>query len=188
MTTNPNHKRKVDIPIRGTTLSSDSKGKLTEDIEKLRKSLKKEVSKSASYLNQLKYLQADFDNYRKRIQKDSENQTFHEIDRLILEIIEIRDNIDRALKSVNNESKMKSVKNGLEIIKQRIESLISNEGVEDIKSLKELFNPSFHEVVSIGERDDLEDNLITNEIRKGYLIKGRVLRTSLVEVNKRKTK
>ena len=163
-----------------------------EEVEALRaelESAKSELSKakesSENNLNKMKYLMADFDNYRKQMEKQLASKAESIKAELLLKFLNIRDDYLRAL-SVARQSKSKHevVVEGLEGILKNIDSLLASEGVREIEALGTPFDPNVHDAIAYSARDDLAENTVTAEIRKGYMFNGRVLRPSLVEISK----
>jgi molecular chaperone GrpE len=103
----------------------------------------------------------------------------------LLKFLNIRDDYLRAL-SVARQSKSEQgvVIEGLEGILKNIDSLLVSEGVREIEAVGTPFDPNVHDAIAYSARDDLAENTVTAEIRKGYMLNGRVLRPSLVEISK----
>ncbi len=164
-----------------------------EDVEALRaelESVKHELGRakesSESSLNKMKYLMADFDNYRKQMEKQLASKAESIKAELLLKFLNIRDDYLRAL-SVARQSKSEQgvvVIEGLEGILKNIDSLFASEGVREIEAVGTPFDPNVHDAIAYSARDDLAENTVTAEIRKGYMLNGRVLRPSLVEISK----
>jgi molecular chaperone GrpE len=133
----------------------------------------------------MKYLMADFDNYRKQMEKQLASKAESIKAELLLKFLNIRDDYLRAL-SVARQSKSEQgvVIEGLEGILKNIDSLLASEGVREIEALGTPFDPNVHDAIAYSARDDLAENTVTAEIRKGYMLNGRVLRPSLVEISK----
>ena len=171
-------------------------GEEQEDVEALRvelESAKNELRRakesSENNLNKMKYLMADFDNYRKQMEKQLASKAESIKAELLLKFLNIRDDYLRAL-SVARQSKSEQgggggvVIEGLEGILKNIDSLFASEGVREIEAVGTPFDPNVHDAIAYSARDDLAENTVTAEIRKGYMLNGRVLRPSLVEISK----
>jgi molecular chaperone GrpE len=128
---------------------------------------------------------ADFDNYRKQMEKQLASKAESIKAELLLKFLNIRDDYLRAL-SVARQSKSEQVVviEGLEGILKNIDSLLASEGVREIEAVGTPFDPNVHDAIAYSARDDLAENTVTAEIRKGYMLNGRVLRPSLVEISK----
>ena len=176
-------------------MAEQQQGKPTgeEEVEALRaelESVKHELGRakesSESSLNKMKYLMADFDNYRKQMEKQLASKAESIKAELLLKFLNIRDDYLRAL-SVARQSKSEQggvVIEGLEGILKNIDSLLASEGVRKIEAVGTPFDPNVHDAIAYSARDDLAENTVTAEIRKGYMLNGRVLRPSLVEISK----
>ncbi|MDQ3961155.1 MAG: nucleotide exchange factor GrpE [Thermoproteota archaeon] len=176
-------------------MAEQQQGKPTgeEEVEALRaelESVKHELGRakesSESSLNKMKYLMADFDNYRKQMEKQLASKAESIKAELLLKFLNIRDDYVRAL-SVARQSKSEQggvVIEGLEGILKNIDSLLASEGVREIEAVGTPFDPNVHDAIAYSARDDLAENTVTAEIRKGYMLNGRVLRPSLVEISK----
>ena len=161
-------------------LSEESDSSIT--IEELTKLLDKEKEKTSEYEEKLKHVLADFQNQTKKIQSDIEKGVNTKVDEFMLDFLKIYDDFIRA-KEALSDNKINS--DGLESILKNMDSLLKKYHVSQIESLGELFNPNFHEAISIVVDPDLDDNTITKEIRKGYISHERVIRPTLVEISKK---
>ena len=159
---------------------------LRAELESVKSELRKAKESSESSLNKMRYLMADFDNYRKQMEKQLASKAESIKAELLLKFLNIRDDYLRAL-SVARQSKSEQggvVIEGLEGILKNIDSLLASEGVRDIEAVGTPFDPNVHDAIAYSARDDLAENTVTAEIRKGYMLNGRVLRPSLVEISK----
>ena len=159
---------------------------LRTELESVKHELGRAKESSESSLNKMKYLMADFDNYRKQMEKQLASKAESIKAELLLKFLNIRDDYLRAL-SVARQSKSEQggvVIEGLEGILKNIDSLLASEGVREIEAVGTPFDPNVHDAIAYSARDDLAENTVTAEIRKGYMLNGRVLRPSLVEISK----
>lgn len=136
--------------------------------------------------NKLKYSLADFDNYRKNIEKQNTLRILSVKADMLSTIVNLREDFVRALDTLKHHKVDNSILEGLINILKNIDIYLEKEDVKEIKALNTVFNPNFHEIIGFSYfEDDMEENIITKEIRKGYLLNDRVLRPSLVEVSKK---
>jgi molecular chaperone GrpE len=164
-----------------------------EDIEALRKELelvrgelRKAKESSEGSLNKMKYLMADFDNYRKQMEKQVASKAESLKAELLLKFLNIRDDYLRALSVAKQGGKSEPmVIEGLEGILKNIDSLLTSEGVREIETVGTPFDPNVHDAIAYSTREDAPENTVTTEIRKGYLLNNKVLRPSLVEISKK---
>jgi molecular chaperone GrpE len=159
---------------------------LSQKLEKLTKTTEKVESfkeKSDKYLNSLLRLQADFENYKKRIDKEKENYRYYALERILRKLISHYDDLKRAQKvieALDNES----VKQGFEMIVKNFEKLLSEEGVKAMESKGDKFDPYKHDALLVQENDELPNNTIIEELDRGYYYNDKVLRPARVSVSK----
>ena len=136
--------------------------------------------------NKLKYSLADFDNYRKNIEKQNALRILSVKADILSTVVNLREDFLRALDTLKHHKVDISILEGLTNILKNIDLFLEKENVLEIKALNNVFDPNFHEIIGFSYvEDDAEENIITKEIRKGYLLNDRVLRPSLVEVSKK---
>jgi molecular chaperone GrpE len=136
--------------------------------------------------NKLKYSLADFDNYRKNIEKQNALRMLSVKADILSTMVNLREDFVRALDTLKHHKVDISILEGLTNILKNIDLFLEKENVLEIKALNSVFDPNFHEIIGFSYVEgDMEENIITREIRKGYLLNDRVLRPSLVEVSKK---
>jgi len=136
--------------------------------------------------NKLKYSLADFDNYRKNIEKQNTLKILSVKAEMLSTTINLREDFVRALDTLKHHKVDRSILEGLTNILKNIDIYLEKEDVKEIRALNSVFDPNFHEIIGFSYfENDMEENIITKEIRKGYLLNERVLRPSLVEVSKK---
>lgn len=131
--------------------------------------------------NSLTRLQADFANYKRRNEKEKQDIYKYASESLIIKLLNISDNFDRALKDVEEEN---SFVEGLKMIKDELDSVLEKEGVEEIESDNTRFDANLHHAVFAEESDDVEENHILETFQKGYKLKDKVIRPAMVKVSK----
>ena len=168
------------------TNNSEEESKHTDNLEQISddpiKLLELEKQKVSQYEEKLKHVLADFQNLSRKTQSDIENGVNSKINEFMLDFIKIYDDFIRA-KEVISESKINA--DGLNSILKNMESLMQKYNVTPIEALGEIFNPNYHEAISIISDPTLDDNTITKEIRKGYISHERIIRPTLVEISKK---
>jgi molecular chaperone GrpE len=158
---------------------------LRAELESIKSELRRAKESSESSLNKLRYLMADFDNYRKQMEKQLASKAESIKAELLLKFLNIRDDYIRALSMAKQSKSDKEVViEGLEGILKNIDSLLTSEGAREIEAIGTPFDPNVHDAIAYSERNDLAENTVTAEIRKSYMLNGRVLRPSLVEISK----
>tara|TARA_B100001964_G_C13976949_1_gene484454 strand:- start:15 stop:677 length:663 start_codon:yes stop_codon:yes gene_type:complete len=128
-------------------------------------------------------LQAETDNFRKRLSREKEEFSQYANERLFKELLPIFDNFQRALEDPSND--IKSLKEGLEMILKQFSSFLEKEKVEPIEAIGIKFDPMIHEVLTSEESSEHEENTIISQFVKGYTINNRVIRPSQVVISKK---
>jgi len=150
-------------------------------VDELKAQLAKEQEAAVSYEKKLQYLLADFENLKKRTELDVQNRVNFIIDEIMLKFLSIYDDFVRAKEAL---AKQKVNTQGLDAILKNMNSFLTEYGVTPIVALGEIFDPKLHEAISVKEEPSLNNDTITAEIRKGYILQNRVIRPSLVEISK----
>ena len=128
-------------------------------------------------------LQAETDNFRKRLSREKKEFSQYANERLFKELLPIFDNFERALEDPSND--IKSLKEGLEMILKQFSSFLEKEKVEPIEAIGKTFDPMIHEVLTSEESSEHEENTIISQFVKGYTINNRVIRPSQVVISKK---
>jgi molecular chaperone GrpE len=153
---------------------------IREDLARLEKTLEDERKRNEEYLTSLRYLQADFENYRKRVDREiRELEEFSTLG-LVRKLIPVLDDLDLAVATAG-KAEDKGILEGVKMVQKNLNSALESEGLHRIKAVGEPFNPSSHEAVDKVQGNDSSDKVI-EEMRKGYTFKGKVLRPSAVKV------
>jgi molecular chaperone GrpE len=159
-----------------------------EKVESLREAFKQEREKSHDYLKQLTYLQADFENFKKRIQKEHENNIFRIKEPLLRNLLSITDELEIALSESEKAKSQEAIIEGLQMILNKMRLLLKNQGLRKIETAGKRFDPKYHEAVAEVKNKDKEPGDIIEEIRTGYIYKDEVFRPSLVKIVTQKKK
>jgi len=163
--------------------SSEEKIIELDPIKILEKDLQKTKDELAEEKDKFVRLQAETDNFRKRLSREKEEFSQYANERLFKELIPIFDNFERALEDTSSDTK--SLKEGLEMILKQFSSFLEKEKVEQIKAIGKKFDPTVHEVLTSEESSEHEENTIISQFVKGYTINSRVLRPSQVVIAKK---
>ncbi|MFA6054430.1 MAG: nucleotide exchange factor GrpE [Thermodesulfovibrionales bacterium] len=158
--------------IEGETENAvaDEGARLTEELKEM----------SEKYLR----LYAEFDNYKKRVNKDKEELLKYGQESLLYELLTVIDNLELALKHASDEVSTGLIQ-GVEITYKELMKTLEKFGLTAVEAEGENFDPSVHHAMSQVVRDDVEENIVVEEYRKGYKLKDKVLRPSLVSVSKK---
>lgn len=149
---------------------------LVDETEELRQQLEAEQNK---YLRLL----ADYDNFKRRTQKDKEIANKFRSQSLLADLLPVLDNFERALSLQTTSEESASLLKGVEMVQKSLTEAVSREGLEEIKAVGEPFDPNFHQAVMQEKDDSAEPGTVLQELQKGYILKGRVLRPAMVKVN-----
>lgn len=151
---------------------------LKPDIEKLRKKLKECIAEKQKYLDGWQRTQADFANFRRRNEEQFSEWLKMFGEGLIKDILPVLDSLDAAVKSQPEDQ-------GLTTLKDQLYAVLKKHGLTEIKSVGEKFNPEFHEVIESEEGDKSHsDEIVIEEIQKGYMLNGKILRVAKIKVKK----
>ena len=165
---------RLEQPEPQTTPVEEDRGLVAEE-------LSKEKEKSESLLRRLQYLQADFENYRKRSEREMEDVRKYGTERLLSELIVINDELELGLEKASEEGDNPNLIEGFGMVLKRFQALLAKEGVSRIVGIGKKFDPALHEA-ALRVPSSEEEGTIIEEIRPGYVLKGRVLRPSIVKV------
>ena len=150
---------------------------MVEDTEQLKKELEEQTHLAEERLNQLKYLQADFDNFRKWHAKEKEQIRDLANERLINDLLVILDDFEQALPSLEQEKN----REGMDMIYKKFVKILCDYGLQPIDCMGKKFDPHFHEVLCTEKRSKEKDTVL-EELGKGYRLKSKVIRPSKVKI------
>ncbi|WP_456273978.1 nucleotide exchange factor GrpE [Bacillus sp. AK031] len=128
-------------------------------------------------------LRADFDNFRRRANLDREASEKYKAQSLLTELLPAIDNFERALNIEPENEQTKSLLQGMEMVYRSLVEALKKEGVEPIETVGHEFDPHLHQAVMQGEDKNFGSNIVIEEFQKGYKLKDRVIRPSMVKVN-----
>jgi molecular chaperone GrpE len=128
-------------------------------------------------------LQADFDNFRRRTRLEIEAGEKYKAQKLVTELLPTLDNFERALQIEADNDQTRSLLQGMEMVYRSLVDALKKEGVEPIEAVGKEFDPNFHQAVMQGEDENFGSNIVSAEFQKGYMLKDRVIRPSMVKVN-----
>jgi molecular chaperone GrpE len=185
-----------ELPVRPNKEQSGTRSEKTLDfIEQFRSQTdelvrQKEQSdrKAAEYLERLQRLQADMENLQKMTKRQIDSVTKQASEGVLLKLLPIVDALQQATKmtQTGNSLSPEEISAGLNMLLKQLLEVLKGEGLNEIPALGESLNPQRHEVVSLVETSDMPENTVVEEVRKGYLLNGKVIRPSLVVVSKPK--
>ncbi|MGN7177378.1 nucleotide exchange factor GrpE [Paenibacillus sp. FSL R5-0490] len=133
--------------------------------------------------NRIYRLQADFENSRRRARLDLEASEKYRAQSLISDLLPALDNFERALQMEAENEQAKSILQGMEMVYRSLVEAIKKEGAEQIEAVGKEFDPHMHQAVMQVEDENFDSNIVVEEFQKGYKLKDRVIRPSMVKVN-----
>ena len=131
---------------------------------------------------QMLRLRADFENSKRRLERDKLDAIKFANERLLAEILPVVDNMDRAVASLSEGHDPAKVQEGLKIAQSELHEVLESHGVERVKSIGEEFDPQFHEAVGVIENADAKEGTVLEEVQRGYMLNGRLIRPSRVRI------
>lgn len=147
--------------------------------------IQQEMDESNQQIEKLKdsfaRLQADFTNYKRRQEKEKQDIYKYASEGLVVKLLSVMDNFDRALKDADEED---TLTKGIIMIRSELENILTQEGVEEIVSDNEKFDANLHHAVFMEENDEVESEYIIETFQKGYKLKDKVIRPAMVKVSK----
>lgn len=159
---------------------SNDQEKLNLEIEALMKRLEEAEAKVAEHLDGWQRAQAEFINYKNRMQRDQETMKLLMKGDIIKKFLPVLDDLERALQ--NRPSDSGSWIGGIELIHKKLQSILESEGVKRIEAEGQLFDPSFHEAISHESAEGVESGHVIEVVQNGYMLGDRVIRPAMVRV------
>ncbi len=160
----------------------DDKEARTNKVTELETSIEERIKLEETYLNQLKYARADLENLQKHMQSRIDEGVAREKERMILQMLPVAEEVDLALEEAK-KTKNPTLLEGMEMVTRKLWKALSSEGLCPIEAVGKTFDPHMHEAVQKVGTSDYPDGTVVQEVRKGYLLNGKVLRPSLVKVS-----
>jgi molecular chaperone GrpE len=158
-------------------------GQEERSVDCLEQLLDCERKRSEDYLTRLKYLQADLENFKKRFDREAEQIKNYCTERLIIQLLEVVDELELAVKNGEISTSPESLLEGVEMTLKKFRKVLEQEGVTPIESPEgKVFDPTRHNAIAAVEQDDVADGTVIEEIRKGYMMRGKVIRPTIVKV------
>ena len=167
--------------VQGEQIEEETTPDVPSQVSQLEEALENEKERSADLLRRLQYLQADFENYRKRVEKEMGDAKKFSNERLLSDLLTVKDELDLAFAKARETKQSPVLLEGVGMIQKRIQNILSKEGVERVPGTGSKFNPDYHEA-ALKVVSDEEEGTVVEEVRPGYMLKGRVLRPSIVKV------
>lgn len=150
--------------------------------------LEKQSSLADEYLDHLRRLKAEFENYKKREEKQRVEFIKFANENLVRELLPVLDSLELALNGVQTSHKLESFLEGVELIRKQLEDILVKNGLVTIQTVGKPFDPKVHEAIMQVESDEFPEDTVTQELRKGYMLNEKVIRPAQVSVSKPKNK
>lgn len=174
-------KRREDKPEAGETAPAASENAAAQEKAGDSDQLQKLLAEKQDLMNTLVRRQADFENYRKRVEKERAQDRQRATESLVEHLLPVLDAFDRAL-SQSSDSAYLEYRKGFELIRRQLWETLAKQGLVRIEALDQEFNPHFHHAIERVETAEHADGIVIGELQPGYLFHGRVLRPAMVRV------
>jgi molecular chaperone GrpE len=133
-------------------------------------------------LTRLKYLQADFENYRKRTEKEVKDVEEYSVRNLVTNLLSVVDELELAVEHAESGDGRTELREGIEMVHKNLMSALESVGLKRIAAVGKPFDPEFHEAVEKTEGRSSREDMVVEEVRPGYTFRGQVIRPSMVKV------
>ncbi|MCD6262167.1 MAG: nucleotide exchange factor GrpE [Deltaproteobacteria bacterium] len=172
-----NHKKnsKTDMSAALENMSKE------ELIDKLKETEKSAQENFDMYIR----CKAEMENFKKRVQKEKQDMIKYSNESLIKELLSVVDNLEKALEVSKEKHSLDILQEGIELTLKGFKDILKKAGIECVEAVGKPFDPNFHEAVSIVTDDSAEHNTVQEELQKGYMLNGRLIRPAMVVVNKK---
>ncbi len=161
---------------------NEEPAKVNEQAESNQKALETERQRSEEYLAQLKYARADLENFKKRCDRQLEDTRKYANERIIVGLLDVVDELELAIRSARSSESSEALVQGVELTLKKFRKILENEGVTPIESIDRAFDPSRHNAVAKIEKEGVDGCRVIEEVRKGYTMREKVIRPSIVKV------
>lgn len=173
------------IPEEGVAQTVEAEVPKDQDhvlIAHLEEELEQAKQAKDEYYNRMLRIQADLENYRRRSRQELEQMSLFAGEDLMKKILPVLDSLERAISSFTEKSENSSWQDGVDLTLKQFQGILKNEGLEVVPALKEPFDPQLHEAVYQEPQEQVTEPTVIEEMQKGYLYKGKLLRPALVKV------
>lgn len=143
-----------------------------------------QIRQANEYRDSLQRVAADFDNYRKRVEKERDNFVKFANERLILNFLEVLDNLDRAMENNHGTDDEDPFRQGIKLIHSHFRKIMQDEGLRAIEETGIEFDPYKHDAMMQIVNDEIEENTVTDIFQKGYILNEKVIRPAKVRISK----
>ncbi|MCQ2735822.1 MAG: nucleotide exchange factor GrpE [bacterium] len=155
------------------------------ETEALKAEIAAKDERIAELEEKLKKMYADFDNFRMRKEAEAAEAKKYSAERIISEFLPIIDNFDRAIEASAISENYQALKEGLEMVNKQTRAMLEKEGLKPIEAVGQPFDPQMHQAIQIENNEELDDETVIRELLKGYKLHRRIIRPSMVIVNRK---
>lgn len=174
----------VEIPVNSASGAAAAPGQTERDpsMDSLEDQIRKLAAEKDELRDTLLRRQADFENYRKRVEKERHQERHRGVEHMIETLLPVLDAFDNALVSASKNTSATEYLKGFELIRRQLWDLLSKQGLVRIESVGKEFNPHFHHAIARVETTEQSDGTIVDELQPGYTFHERILRPAMVRV------
>lgn len=173
--------------LKETEELTEEKNEDLEEIEEIEEVEENPVEQLEQQLDESenKYLKlyAEFENFKRRSREETERNNKYKNQSLATDLLSVLDNLERALQETGDSESFESLHKGVEMVYNDFLNKLEANGITQIKALDEPFDPNFHQAIMTEAKDGVESGVVIEEFQKGYLLKDRVIRASMVKVS-----
>ncbi len=172
--------------VKAEEAEAKAEGEASEEADKEEAAEKaEEEAKKAEEAESERYmrLMAEFQNFKRRVAREKSDIHAYANEKIVGELLPVLDNFERALSTEGGD--LEAYAKGMQLIFEQLKKALENAGLEEIKAMDETFDPNVHNAVMTETVEDKEDGTITNVLQKGYKLRDKVIRPSMVAVNKK---
>jgi molecular chaperone GrpE len=141
-------------------------------------------NKADSHWDQCLRLQADIDNLRKRNERDLVNAHKFALEKFAVDLLPVKDSLEMGLAAAGENTDVAGLKEGGELTLKMLTAAMGKYNINEVNALNEIFNPEYHEAISVQERADVKPNTVVTVVQKGYVLNDRLIRPAMVIVSK----
>ena len=183
--TDKKHKREtkheeeaVEIPVEAVA-EAEVEGQVSAEVEALKKQLEEAEAKASEYKDSWMRSQAEFQNYKKRMERDNDMLRAHMKGDIVKKVLPVLDDLERAMQNRPADDLWAG---GIELIVRKFQAVLESEGIKKIEAEGAEFDPNFHEAISNEPNDEVASGHVIAVVQNGYMLGERVIRPALVRV------
>ncbi|MCD4842170.1 MAG: nucleotide exchange factor GrpE [Methanosarcinales archaeon] len=177
----------VEVGLSSNDTVEDSEEQMVETeeitVEEPISALEESGRLASEYLDHLQRLQAEFDNYKKRVDREKAELIEYASAELVSELIDIMENLERGVASAKESDDINSIVKGMEMVSTQLKDILGSRGLKPIEAVGKKFDPHYHEAMMMTPTDEYPYNTVIEEFQQGYMIKDKVIRYSRVRVS-----